>query len=74
MANAAIRRLVIVESPTKVVSLAKFLGVAYVVELNRGHVRDLPTAAAEVPALYLAGTSAAPVGRSRTWPRLDSTT
>jgi len=47
-----IRRLVIVESPTKAVSLAKFLGAGYVVESSRGHVRDLPTGAAEVPAKY----------------------
>ncbi len=54
MANASIRRLVIVESPTKAVSLAKFLGAGYVVESSRGHVRDLPTGAAEVPAKYKA--------------------
>ncbi len=46
------RRLVIVESPTKAVSLSKFLGSGYVVESSRGHVRDLPTGAAEVPAKY----------------------
>ncbi|WP_098461153.1 type I DNA topoisomerase [Propionicimonas paludicola] len=46
------RRLVIVESPTKAVSLAKFLGAGYIVESSRGHVRDLPTGAAEVPAKY----------------------
>ncbi|HQY99126.1 MAG TPA: type I DNA topoisomerase [Propionicimonas sp.] len=45
-------RLVIVESPTKAVSLAKFLGSGYVVESSRGHVRDLPTGASEVPAKY----------------------
>jgi len=43
-----------VESPTKAVSLAKFLGAGYVVESSRGHVRDLPTGAAEVPAKYKA--------------------
>ncbi len=52
MATAAKRRLVIVESPTKAVSLAKFLGSGYMVESSRGHVRDLPTGAAEVPAKY----------------------
>jgi DNA topoisomerase I len=46
------RRLVIVESPTKAVSLAKFLGAGYIVESSRGHIRDLPTGAAEVPAKY----------------------
>ena len=52
MPAAAIRRLVIVESPTKAVSLAKFLGPDYIVESSRGHVRDLPTGASEVPAKY----------------------
>ncbi|PFG17750.1 DNA topoisomerase I [Propionicimonas paludicola] len=52
MPTDAKRRLVIVESPTKAVSLAKFLGAGYIVESSRGHVRDLPTGAAEVPAKY----------------------
>ena len=52
MPTDAKRRLVIVESPTKAVSLAKFLGSGYIVESSRGHVRDLPTGAAEVPAKY----------------------
>ncbi|HML49895.1 MAG TPA: type I DNA topoisomerase [Propionicimonas sp.] len=52
MPAAAKRRLVIVESPTKAVSLAKFLGSDYIVESSRGHVRDLPTGASEVPAKY----------------------
>ncbi|MET0692502.1 MAG: toprim domain-containing protein, partial [Propionibacteriaceae bacterium] len=46
------RRLVIVESPTKVKTIAGYLGDGYVVESSRGHVRDLPTGAAEVPAKY----------------------
>ncbi|GAA2183076.1 type I DNA topoisomerase [Brooklawnia cerclae] len=46
------RRLVIVESPTKANSIAGYLGDGYVVESSRGHVRDLPTNAAEVPAKY----------------------
>lgn len=45
-------RLVIVESPTKVKTIAGYLGEGYVVESSRGHVRDLPTGAAEVPAKY----------------------
>ena len=52
MATDNKRALVIVESPTKAVSLAKFLGSGFVVESSRGHVRDLPTGAAEVPAKY----------------------
>ncbi|GAA1426313.1 type I DNA topoisomerase [Microlunatus lacustris] len=46
------KRLVIVESPTKVKTIAGYLGDGYVVESSRGHVRDLPTGAAEVPAKY----------------------
>src|ERR671916_983415 len=46
------RRLVIVESPTKANKIASFLGDGYIVESSRGHVRDLPTGAAEVPAKY----------------------
>src|ERR671913_1266462 len=46
------RRLVIVESPTKATKIASFLGDDYVVESSRGHVRDLPTGASEVPAKY----------------------
>jgi DNA topoisomerase I len=46
------RRLVIVESPTKANKIASFLGDGYVVESSRGHIRDLPTGAAEVPAKY----------------------
>jgi len=46
------RTLVIVESPTKASKIASYLGPGYVVESSRGHVRDLPTSAAEVPAKY----------------------
>ena len=46
------RRLVIVESPTKASKIASFLGDGYIVESSRGHVRDLPTGASEVPAKY----------------------
>ncbi len=42
----------IVESPTKVKTIAGYLGDGYVVESSRGHVRDLPTGASEVPAKY----------------------
>jgi len=52
VAQATKRRLVIVESPTKAVSLARFLGPDYVVESSRGHVRDLPEKAADIPAKY----------------------
>jgi len=46
------RRLVIVESPTKARKIAGFLGGGYVVESSRGHIRDLPRGAADVPAKY----------------------
>src|SRR5215213_699145 len=52
VATKTARRLVIVESPTKAAKIASFLGDGYVVESSRGHVRDLPTGAAEVPAKY----------------------
>ncbi|MEE3851549.1 type I DNA topoisomerase [Gordonia sp. LSe1-13] len=46
------RRLVIVESPTKARKIAGYLGANYVVESSRGHIRDLPRGAADVPAKY----------------------
>ncbi len=42
--------LVIVESPAKARTLARFLGNQYRVEASVGHVRDLPENASEVPA------------------------
>ena len=58
--NGAARRLVIVESPTKARKLAGYLGANYIVESSRGHIRDLPRAAADVPAKY----------KSEPWARL----
>jgi DNA topoisomerase-1 len=58
--NGIARRLVIVESPTKARKLAGYLGSDYVVESSRGHIRDLPRNAADVPAKY----------KSRPWARL----
>jgi DNA topoisomerase I len=43
---------VIVESPTKARKIAPYLGSNYVVESSRGHIRDLPRGAADVPAKY----------------------
>jgi len=42
--------LVIVESPAKAKTLARFLGGKYQIEASFGHVRDLPEKASEVPA------------------------
>jgi len=55
-----LRRLVIVESPTKARKIAGYLGSNYIVESSRGHIRDLPRAAADVPAKY----------KSEPWARL----
>ncbi|GAB3869301.1 hypothetical protein GCM10029964_001300 [Kibdelosporangium lantanae] len=46
------RRLVIVESPAKAKKIASYLGRNFVVESSKGHIRDLPRKAAEVPAKY----------------------
>jgi DNA topoisomerase I len=56
----SVRRLVIVESPTKARKIASYLGANYIVESSRGHIRDLPRAAADVPAKY----------KSEPWARL----
>ncbi|MDE0514928.1 MAG: type I DNA topoisomerase, partial [Acidimicrobiaceae bacterium] len=56
MANA----LVIVESPAKAKTISGYLGHGYVVESSIGHIRDLPSRAAEVPKAY----------KSEPWARL----
>ncbi len=52
--------LVIVESPAKAKTIAGYLGNDYVVESSIGHIRDLPSSAAEVPETY----------RGESWARL----
>jgi DNA topoisomerase-1 len=44
--------LVIVESPAKARTIARYLGRDFVVESSIGHIRDLPRGAADVPAAY----------------------
>ncbi|MFD1660122.1 type I DNA topoisomerase [Streptomyces caeni] len=46
------RRLVIVESPAKAKTIKGYLGPGYTVEASVGHIRDLPSGAAEVPEKY----------------------
>src|SRR6202007_3003361 len=48
---------------TKARKLAGYLGSNYIVESSRGHIRDLPRAAADVPAKY----------KSQPWARLGGT-
>jgi len=48
--NGTGHKLVIVESPAKAKTIAGYLGNGFVVESSIGHIRDLPTSAAEVPA------------------------
>jgi len=42
--------LVIVESPAKARTIARFLGADYAIEASIGHVRDLPASADQIPA------------------------
>ncbi|WP_277099594.1 type I DNA topoisomerase [Corynebacterium riegelii] len=46
------KTLVIVESATKAKKIQKYLGDNYIVEASVGHIRDLPSRAADIPAKY----------------------
>jgi DNA topoisomerase I len=50
MSDTKQRSLVIVESPAKARTIARFLGPGFSVESSIGHIRDLPERAADVPA------------------------
>ena len=41
--NTAQKRMIIVESPSKIKTINKFLGSEYIVESSVGHIRDLPS-------------------------------
>jgi DNA topoisomerase-1 len=49
MAGKELRRLVVVESPTKAKTIRGYLPAGYQVAASMGHVRDLPESAAEIP-------------------------
>ncbi|HZP71983.1 MAG TPA: type I DNA topoisomerase [Gaiellaceae bacterium] len=52
MAPVTGKKLVIVESPAKAKTIAGYLGPDFLVESSVGHIRDLPTSAAEIPAKF----------------------
>src|SRR5947207_13208649 len=47
--NDKTKRLLIVESPAKARTIARYLGPEFVVESSIGHIRDLPERASQIP-------------------------
>ena len=47
--NDKTKRLLIVESPAKARTIARYLGPDFVVESSIGHIRDLPERASQIP-------------------------
>lgn len=46
------RSLIIVESPAKARTISRYLGAGFDVESSIGHIRDLPSSAAEIPKQF----------------------
>ena len=52
MAGSKYKALVVVESPAKAKKISGYLGNDYIVMASVGHVRDMPSKAAEIPAEF----------------------